>query len=69
MYSGDLKLDPLNSRNIWNQDFLRFQFLIVRFPKGQALEIASLPFENPNIENLDFLVWISNSFFLQNGGF
>ena len=38
-YSGDLKSDHLKSGNIWNPDFLKVGFQMVRFSNGRALAI------------------------------
>ena len=35
-YSGDLKSDHLKSGNIWNPDFLKLGFQIVRFSNGRG---------------------------------
>ena len=39
-YSGDLKSDHSKSGNIWNRDFLKVGFQMVRFSNGWALVIA-----------------------------
>ena len=39
-YSEDLKSDHLKSGNIWNPDFLKVRFQMVRFSNGQALAMA-----------------------------
>ena len=38
-YSGDLKSDHLKSGNIWNTDFLKVGFQMVRFSNGRDLAI------------------------------
>ena len=47
--------------------FLKIEFKMVQFSKGQAIAIAmSQPFEHWTIQNPDIFVWISNDFW-QNG--
>ena len=45
---------------IWNQDFLKVKFQMVRFSNGQAL-VMSIPIVL-TIQNLDIIVRISNGF-------
>ena len=58
-YSGDLK-----SGNIWNWDFLKVGFQMIRFSNGWALAMAIIAL---TIQKLDVFVWILNGFW-QNGG-
>ena len=60
LYIGNLKSDHSKSWNIWNLDFLKVGFQMVRFSNGQALATAIALV--PTIWKPDIFVQISKGF-------